>query len=163
VRRRGIAFLLTISACALLAAGIGTALAGGKRGKGKKTIACTVKLAAQEFPPAGGPGFDYGQITCTRPLGFGMQYDTFVITPETQTTGSADLKFKAFFDGGRISGTWDVRYVASGPGEIAYDIDVKLTKGTARFRGVSGSGTGTGQMTDQSHATFKFTAKVAGL
>jgi len=55
--------------------------------KKAETIACPVKLNAQQNPDATTPGFDFGQITCSGPLGFGMQDDTFTITPTSPYTG----------------------------------------------------------------------------
>jgi hypothetical protein len=165
----------TIAAVAALLAVGGIAsqvVSSAGAGQGQKTkIKCTVHLAAQTSfpPPPNKRATDFGQVTCDGPFGFGSRYDTFVDHPQSQTEGFANLKFKDFFNHGRIEGTWLVRYVAtpneSGPPDVNYKITVKVTGGTGAFKHARGSGTGTGHMTDFTipRATFKFTAMLTGI
>lgn len=164
-----------IAAVAVLVAGGGIASGEvGPAGKDKERrtkIRCTVRLAAQTSfpPPPNQRATDYGQVTCTRPFGFGSRYDTFVDHPQSQTEGYANLRFKDYFDRGRIDGTWLVTYVAtanpSGPPDVNYKITVKFNGGTGAFKNARGSGSGTGHMTDFTipRATFRFTATLTGI
>jgi hypothetical protein len=165
----------TTTVAALVTAGaIAAAAVAGPAGAGQAhqtKIKCTVHLAAQASfpPPPNQQTTDFGQVTCNGPFGFGSRYDTFVDHPQSQTEGFANLKFKDYFDRGRIDGTWLVRYVATphenGPPDVNYTITVKFKGGTGAFKHARGSGTGTGHMTDFTipRATFEFTATLTGI
>jgi hypothetical protein len=163
-----------IAAAAIAAGGVTASGAVDLAGAGEEErtrIRCTVRLAAQTSfpPPPNRRATDYGRVTCSRPFGFGARYDTFVDHPQSQTEGYANLRFKDYFDRGRIDGTWLVRYVATprenGPPDVNYRITVKFRGGTGAFRNAKGSGSGTGRMTDFTipRATFKFTATLTGI
>ncbi len=169
MRRLPVVTVVALVAGGSIAAGlVGTAGAGDAQ---KTKIRCRVHLAAQTSfpPPPNKRAVDYGQVSCTRPFGFGSRFDTFVDHPQSMTEGFANLKFKDYFDRGRIDGTWLVTYVAtpnpSGPPDVDYKIKVKFTGGTGAFKNAKGSGTGTGHMTDFTipRATFRFTATLTGL
>ncbi len=169
MRKSRVAAFAGIVAAGGVAAGVVTS-AGADQG-GVTKIKCTVHLAAQTSfpPPPNVEATDYGQVTCDGPFGFGSRFDTFVDHPQSQTEGFADLKFKDYFDRGRIDGTWLVRYVvtpnAEGPPDVNYTITVNFKGGTGAFKHARGSGTGTGHMTDFTipRATFEFTATLRGI
>jgi hypothetical protein len=158
--------LLIVAAGALAV----TSSAGARKAHAIK-VKCTVHLAAQTSfpPPPNVEATDFGQVTCNGPFGFGSRYDTFVDHPQSMTEGFANLKFKDYFDRGRIDGTWLVEYVAtpheSGPPDVNYKITVKFNGGTGAYRHAKGSGTGTGHMTDFTipRADFEFTATLTGV
>ncbi len=163
---RSTCWAAALVATAALAVGVSGAVGDTDSSTRAKDISCTVKLAAQRMPSATRPGIDFGQITCAGAFGFGMQYDTFTIAG-TEGKGTAALKFKAYFDGGRANGTWALTF-AGGPCDLNFKIKVTFDGGTRKYKDLKGGGTGSGDFTDVastpncSHATFKFKGKVTG-
>lgn len=131
-----------IGTAGILAVGVGTSGASVSTTK----ITCHVSLTMQGAP--GVTGQDYGTINCPGPFGQGVQHDTFMLTPATQTTGTAMLKFKAYFNTGTVSGVWRASYkfTSSTTGDFT-DKVIKWTSGTGAFKNVRGSGTGSGTLT----------------
>jgi len=166
--------LVAVVTAALAAAALATGVGGseGERSAAAdkpKRISCKVKLAAQRFPSESTDGVDFGQITCDRPLGFGMQHDKFTMTPTSETTGTAEARFRAFFKHGMVKGTWDLTYAAKGPCDLDFEIVVNFTRGTERFEEIAGSGSGSGDFTDLEaapdcdNATFEFSVRATGI
>ncbi len=158
MRTRAIACAITLTTVGILAPAAQTASTSKK----KKTITCEMRLVTQSFPTASAPGEDYGKIRCTAPFGSGLQYDTFTLTPKTSTTGTAELKFKAYFNTGTVSGVWNADYVFQSETKGTFVQKVKWTKGTGAFKRVRGTGTGTGQQ-DGMRGTIKQRVTVTGL
>jgi hypothetical protein len=133
-------------ACAITIVGVGISVPGAPTAaaKKKRTVSCTFHLRTQSFPTATAPGEDFGFVDCSGPFGSGVQYDTFTLTPETATTGTAELKFKAYFDQGTVSGVWNATYEFTSATEGTFEQTVTWTHGTGKFKHVRGSGTGTG-------------------
>lgn len=87
-------------------------------------------------------GQEYGTTACGRPLGSGVQQDTFTLQDSGDTTAS----FKMYFPKGSIQGTYDLF-----PGEGSFGASnfsqqdsqgtLTVTGGTGRFRGTTGAGT----------------------
>jgi len=133
---------IAVLAVGLLAPGAPTAAAKKKKGR---TVSCTIHLQTQSFPTASAPGEDFGFVDCSGPFGSGVQYDTFTLMPETATTGTAELKFKAFFDTGTVSGVWNADYEFTSETEGTFVQTVTWTGGTGAFKHVKGTGTGIGR------------------
>jgi hypothetical protein len=157
-------YKLIACAIAILAAGLVTA--GGPPAAAKKkktrTVTCTIHLQTQSFPTASAPGEDFGFVDCSGPFGSGVQYDTFTLMPETATTGTAELRFKAYFDEGTVSGVWHADYEFTSETEGTFDQTVEWTRGTGAFKHVKGTGTGTGQQSGN-RGTITQTVTVTGL
>jgi hypothetical protein len=162
MRTRAIPVAAAIAAASALAVGIGQAGAASKATK----ISCVVKL--QEHNDPGKPanplvGQDFGTITCTSPLGNGLQHDNFTMTPTSMKplAGTGVVHFKDFFDAGTIAGTWTLKWSGSSTSDIKFTITkVSFSKGTGVFKGIAGTGKGSGQLADSTHGNFKWTADI---
>jgi hypothetical protein len=161
VRKRAIAWAITITAVAIL--GPGSGMAGAKeRNRKTETVKCHISLIRQSSPTASTPGEDFGFVTCSGPFGEGVQHDTFTLMPRTSTTGTATLKFKAYFDSGTVSGEWDATYVFTSASTGTFAQKVKWTSGTGAFKHVKGTGSGTGTQ-NGARSTVTQTIKVTGI
>ena len=144
MRSRAIAVATTIAAVAVLGTGAQAVMAKPAKAKRTATITCNLRLLIQSFPTASAPGEDFGTVSCSGPFGDGIQYDTFTLNPETPTTGTAELRFKAYFDRGTVSGIWRADYEFTGPTTAIFEQRIEWTGGTGKFKHVRGTGTGTG-------------------
>lgn len=66
------------------------------------------------------------------------------MTPKTSTTGTAVLKFKAYFDTGTVSGVWHATYRYTNAKTAVFKQKVNWIRGTAAFKHVRATGTGIG-------------------
>jgi hypothetical protein len=141
LRTRTVACAITVVAVGLLAPG-----ADGHVHKAKhsKSVTCDMNIRIQSFPTASAPGEDFGFVDCSGPFGRGVQYDTFTLTPKTSTTGTAELRFKAYFDNGTVSGVWNATYQFTSATTGVFDQTVTWTSGTGDFKHVRATGSGTG-------------------
>jgi len=112
----------------------------GATPKATKTV-CHFHLLRQGSSPT-----DFGFADCPAPFGQGVQYDTFTMSPETPTTGTAVLKFKAYYDDGTVSGVWDAKYQLTSADSGIFRDKIHWTRGTGAFDHVRGSGTGIGTL-----------------
>jgi hypothetical protein len=160
VHTKAIAWAITITAVAIL--GPGSGMAGAKEKKKTETVKCHISLIRQSSPTASAPGEDFGFVTCSGPFGEGVQHDTFTLMPKTSSTGTATLKFKAYFDSGTVSGEWDATYVFTSATTGTFAQKVKWTSGTGAFKHVRGTGSGTGTQ-NGARSTVTQTIKVTGL
>ena len=151
-----IACAITLLAVAILASDAPTAAA-----KNKLTVSCTIELRTQSFPTASAPGEDFGFVSCSGPFGSGVQHDTFTLMPETATTGTAELRFKAYFDEGTVSGVWRADYEFTSATEATFTQTVTWTGGTGDFKHVTGTGTGVGHQSGNL-GTITQTVRVTG-
>lgn len=110
-----------------------------------KKIKCHVEDHIQKFPTASSPGTVFSFVRCPAPLGHGLQHATFRLTPKTSTTGTAVLKFKAYFDTGTVSGVWHATYRYTSKTTALFNQKVKWTRGTAAFKHITATGTGIGK------------------
>lgn len=159
-------------AAATLVVAVGSAGAKEAQNSGSaKRISCTVKLSKQRDPSATQTGIDFAQITCSKPFGFGAQYDEFKLAPTgNPPSGTGFMNFKAYFDGGRVNGRWEVTFKATTkPCDFNFKIKAKFTGGTGAFKNVRGTGSGGGDFTDLAeapacdNATVKYTMQVTGI
>lgn len=176
IKKVGAGVVVVAAASVALAAGGAGADSGGSdgasaSGERARTINCTVRLSKQRDPGPGVRGEDFAQITCSRPLGFGAQYDTFTLNPSgTPPSGTGEMRYRAYFDGGRINGTWAVRFAATDqPCDFNFTVTSRWTGGTGAYRNVRGRGSGSGDFTDVenapncSKATMRYRMRVTGL
>jgi hypothetical protein len=119
-------------------------VAAGANGSATKNIKCHVEDHIQKFPTASAPGTVFSFVRCPAPFGNGIQHATFRLTPKTSTTGSAVLRFKAYFDTGTVSGVWHATYRYTDPKTAMFRQKVNWTSGTGAFTQVRAAGTGTG-------------------
>jgi hypothetical protein len=153
VRTRSIVTVATVVVGALA---MGVAPAGAAK---KQRIACTIYLTEQ---PGGSVlvGADKGPLACSSPFGDGSQTDTFKMqfNKGSQTNGTGVVKFKETFKGGTVSGTWKLTFNVSGIPSLAFA--VKFTGGTGVFKGITGSGKGSGHLSSMTTGTFTYVATV---
>lgn len=121
------------------------AAADGANGSGTRKIKCHFESHIQTLPTASSPGTAFDFVRCSAPFGRGLQYSTFRMTPKTSTTGTAVLRFKAFFDTGTVSGVWHAtyRFINATTGLFNQN-KVTWTSGTGAFKHVRATGTGSG-------------------
>src|ERR1700760_4019756 len=102
----------TMGGVVLLAAAVMSSAAGAVSANGSqsKKLKCHVEDHIQKFPTASAPGTVFSFVRCPAPFGHGLQHATFRLTPKTSTTGTAVLRFKAYFDTGTVSGVWHATY-----------------------------------------------------
>jgi hypothetical protein len=136
----------TMGGLALFAAVAMSASAGaaGARGSGTKSIKCHVEDHIQKFPTASSPGTVFSFVRCPAPFGHGIQHATFTLTPKTTTTGTAVLRFKAYFNTGTVSGVWRATYRYTNATTARFNQHVHWTSGTGAFKQVRATGTGVG-------------------
>src|SRR5262249_35824032 len=117
--------------------------AGAVAGATKK-FKCHVEDHIQKFPTATSPGTVFSFVRCPAPLGHGIQHATFRLTPKTSTTGTAVLRFKAYFDTGTGSGVWRATYRYTSPQTALFKQKVQWTSGTGAFTHIRATGSGVG-------------------
>ena len=140
MRTRAIVCVALLAAVWISASTAATAgaLAGAKKFK------CHVEDHIQKFPTASSPGTVFSFVRCPAPLGHGIQHATFRLTPKTSTTGTAVLRFKAYFDTGTVSGVWRATYRYTSAQTAVFKQKVAWTGGTGAFTHVRATGTGIG-------------------
>lgn len=137
----------TMGGVVLLAAAVISAsavAAAGASGNGAKKLRCHVEDHIQKFPTASSPGTVFSFVRCPAPFGHGIQHATFRLTPKTSTTGTAVLRFKAYFDTGTVSGVWHATYRYSNAKTAVFKQKVNWASGTGAFKQVKAIGTGVG-------------------
>jgi hypothetical protein len=135
-----------IGGVALLAATLIPTFAGaaGANGSGTKNVKCHVEDHIQKFPTGSSPGTVFSFVRCPEPFGHGIQHATFRLTPKTPTTGTAVLRFKAYFDTGTVSGVWRATYRYTNATTAMFKQKVNWTSGTGAFKQVRATGHGIG-------------------
>lgn len=155
-----------------------SATSGGGAGNGdvkasgstrvKRTL-CTVRLSKQQDPgqeggrsgvliSGGPPGIDFAQISCGKPFGFGAQYDEFRLMPTgggpNTPSGEGFMVYRAFFNRGRVNGRWEVTFAADDASrcDFNFEVESKWSGGTGKFKGIKGTGRGSGDFTDVENA-----------
>jgi hypothetical protein len=107
------------------------------------------------------PGQDFGLVECSKPFGHGVQYDTFRLMPKTSTTGTAVLRFKAYFNTGTVSGVWRATYRYTSSTMGIFKQHVTWDRGTGAFAHVRATGTSHGVQSG-THGTIDQVLKVTG-
>ena len=129
---RKLMFPMLFVATGALACAVAT---GGAAAQGSsKTVICHLRLFDQS-PPTALQGFDLGFISCSRPLGAGLQVDQFKVRPTSPTTAVLTGPFKDFFDQGTIHG----RFALHGT-QTTTTGTVRFLGGTGAFKHVRGHG-----------------------
>lgn len=137
-----------------------TTTAPARSAAGSKKVTCKVTLVATRASSRSAENF--GTLSCSAPLGKGVQHDNARITGTSSTAGAFDDgSLKLFFDTGTLRGTYKTSFTVADK-TVTYDGTLKVSSGTGAFRGVSGTGTITGTSTDAVHSklTDKLTLKI---
>lgn len=134
-------FAVVLTSLLVSSAGVATA---GATGTHAQKISCHVDLFIQHYPTASAPGQDFGLVKCSKPFGQGLQYDTFRLMPKTPTTGTAVLRFKAYFNTGTVSGVWRATYRYTSSTMGIFKQKVTWVRGTGVFKNVRATGTSHG-------------------
>lgn len=136
----------TMSGVVLFAAAVIAVSAGaaGASGSGARNVKCHVEDHIQKFPTGSSPGTVFSFVRCPAPFGHGIQHATFRLTPKTSKTGTAVLRFKAYFDTGTVSGVWRATYRYRNATTAVFKQNVNWTGGTGAFKQVRATGTGIG-------------------
>jgi len=137
MRTRSIITATLVAATSALAA----PAAGGAVAKAERVTKVTTKieLFAQGAPNPS--GIHFGFVRSPRPLGSGVHYNAYTVTPTGMGRGSVAGTFKNYYARGTTRGTFTQTFVAANPVNITYDGTIKITGGTGAFRRVAGSGT----------------------
>ena len=134
-------FALVLASVFVFAAAVATA---GATGAHTQKVSCHIDLFIQHYPTASAPGQDFGLVKCSKPFGRGVQYDTFRLVPKTSTTGTAVLRFKAYFNTGTVSGVWRATYRYTSSTMGIFKQRVIWSRGTGAFDHARASGTSHG-------------------
>ena len=136
MRRRWTLPAALVAGAGLVAAPLGAASAQGDK---VTKLECALELNAQGAPNPS--GIHLGFAKCPKPLGRGLHYSSYTVTPTGPGQGTIVARFKNYYNLGTTRGRGTVTFTASSPTNITYTGTVRDTSGTGRFRHVKGSGT----------------------
>jgi hypothetical protein len=124
-----------------------------------KTITCKANIVATK--PLSDSADDFGTVSCSVPLGKGIQHDTSTLTSTSTSAGSFSGGLKIFLNTGTVRGTFKLPFTVAAKKVVTYDGTLKISSGTGEFAGVTGTGTITGTSQDGVHSdlTEKLTLK----
>lgn len=131
-----------VSTAALIAtAGLAATQAGGASAKRDRItqLECTLALNAQGAPNPS--GIHLGFATCPKPLGKGVHYSSYTVTPTGPGQGTIAVRFKNYYNLGTTRGRAAITFTATSPTNITYTGTVTDSSGTGRFKHAKGSGT----------------------
>lgn len=149
-----------ITAAAVLSVGVAESAAAGKGGKGTKAT-CKLALTAQipsgstTATPGTENGAQFGAAQCHKPLGNGVQADTFNL----MASGNLQGKYKQYFDLGSLSGSYTLTPVGGSPpspstfSTESYTGKARISTGTGTYQGARGTGTVSCSSVDGVHFT----------
>jgi hypothetical protein len=150
--------MLAVSAAVALAPGSGVAAKPAKVTR----LACSLTLNAQGQPNPS--GIHLGFAACPAPLGRGLHYNTYTVTPTSPGHGTIASRFKNYYDRGTTKGTAALTFAATSPTNITYTGTVTFTGGTGAFRRIKGKGTIQCTTTDGgAHKACTVNSKVTGI
>ncbi len=127
-----------------------------------RQIKCRAALVATKPPVSNAE--DFGSVSCSAPLGKGIQHDVATVTASSATAGSYAGRVKLFFNTGTVRGTYKLSFSVANK-TVTYDGTLKISSGTGEFAGVTGTGTIAGTSADAVHSsltdalTLRFPAK----
>lgn len=158
---------LGLSPLAFLAGTAAAAKTKSSAGGGTK-IVCSTKTSIMipsgdnnVLPPAQ-QGTEYGTGNCGKPLGGGVQRDSFTVP----ASGDTVAKYTLYFHTGTVSGTYDLT-PAGGSSQNFLETDwtgtMKVTGGTGAFKGAKGVGTMACTTMDGIHSTCTDKLRVKGV
>jgi hypothetical protein len=138
--KRGVMAVAVVAALSVLAAGA-LAKTSGKPLKAKCTIRLTTQIpqGATTLSPTALTGQDVGPVSCPKPFGSGLQWDSFTVTPTTATTGKVSGPYKEWFNTGTLHGVFSLSFAPSSTG-IVYTGKVTIAGGTGAFSHIKGKG-----------------------
>jgi hypothetical protein len=158
-RARYIAIAIAAAAAAVALLPGGAAAANSTKAK---KVHCTLELIALGKPNPSGAQF--GFPSCPAPLGKGLHYSTYTVTPSSPTSGSIAGRFKNYYNTGTLRGTVAMTFSATSPESITYTGTVSYTGGTGAFKHVTGPGTITCTSTDGgAHKSCIVDSKLTGV
>ena len=136
-----------------------TTQAPAKSTAGTRKVTCKVALAATKSSTTAAENF--GTLSCSAPLGKGVQHDTAKITATSPTAGAYNGAVTLFFNTGTLRGTYKTSFTVANK-TVTYTGALKISSGTGDFKGVSAAGTISGSSTDAVHSalTDKLTLKI---
>ena len=139
MRRR---LIVTTALLATAALAAGPATGAPAKTNNAKQFTCAIEMYAQG-PPQGTPpsGIHFGFVTCPKPFGGGLHYNSYTVTPTGPGQGTISASFKNYYNRGTTTGTAELAFQATSPMDIAYTGTVTYTRGTGRFKHVRGSAT----------------------
>jgi hypothetical protein len=145
----------------LLVAGVATAPAATKHSNKKSTkLTCSLRLVNQipsddvSVTQGAGSGTQFGTTACGKPLGAGVEQDSFTLDDAGDLTGP----YQQWFNTGSVKG----KYVLSPNDNVSpsatfsqasYSGTIKVTGGTGAFNKASGTGMLTCATQDSAHYT----------
>ena len=136
MRRRWIFSTGLMATAALAVAPLSGAWAQG----GKVTkLTCTLELNSQGAPNPS--SIHFGFAKCPQPLGKGLHYNAYTVSPTGPGQGTVTAAFKNYYNHGTTRGRATMTFTATSPMNITYAGTVTYTGGTGKFRRVRGSGT----------------------
>ncbi|HEY0346172.1 MAG TPA: hypothetical protein VGC59_16080 [Solirubrobacteraceae bacterium] len=136
-----------------------TTKAPAKSAAGRTKVTCKVTLVATKSSTTAAENF--GTLSCSAPLGKGVQHDTAKLTATSSTAGAYSGALTLFFDTGTLRGTYKTSFTVANK-TVTYTGTLKISSGTGDFKGVTGTGTITGSSSDAVHSTLtdKLTLKI---
>ena len=151
---------------AFLAGSAAAAKTKSSAGGGPK-IVCSTKTSimipsgeSSVSPPAQ-QGSEYGTASCAKPLGGGIQRDSFSVP----ASGDTVAKYTLYFRTGTLSGTYDLTPTGESQNFLETDWTgaMKVTGGTGAFKGAKGVGTMACKTMDGIHTTCTDKLRVKGV
>jgi hypothetical protein len=148
VKRRICVAGAALSLCPLAFLAGSAAAAGTKAKSGHRAgpkIVCSAKTSimipagqSSVSPPAQ-QGGEFGTVSCGKPLGGGVQRDSFTVP----ASGDTMAKYTLYFPTGTLHGTYDLTPQSSSLNFLATEWTgtMKVVGGTGAFKGATGTGT----------------------
>jgi hypothetical protein len=149
--KRGVIAAAVLAPLAVLATG---ALAASSSGTAKAN--CGIKLTtaippgATALNPTALTGQDFGPVSCPKPFGSGLQWDSFTVTPTSATTGKISGPYKEWFNTGTFHGVFSLSFAPTSKGTV-YTGKVTIAGGTGAFSHIKGKGKLSCKSTDGIH------------
>jgi hypothetical protein len=124
-----------------------------------RKVTCKVALVATKSSTTAAENF--GTLSCSAPLGKGVQHDTAKITATSSTAGAYNGAVTLFFNTGTLRGTYKTSFTVANK-TVTYTGTLKTSSGTGDFKGVTATGTISGSSSDAVHSalTDKLTLKI---
>jgi hypothetical protein len=151
--------LLGAAMAGLLVAGVATAPAATTHSTKKSTkLTCTLKLVDQipsddtAVTQGAGSGTQFGTAACGKPLGRGVEQDSFTLDDAGDLVGP----YQQWFNTGSVRGQYvltpnDSQSPTLTFSQASYSGTIKVTGGTGAFNKASGTGTLTCSTQDSAH------------
>ena len=131
--------IITTAAVAVTALTVLPGAGVSARSKKVTKITTTIEQYAQGAPNPS--GIQFGLVRSSAPLGKGLQYSSYTVTPPSATSpATVTGRFKNAYDLGTTHGTFALTFPAPGA-NVTYTGTITFTGGSGRFRNIKGGGT----------------------